>query len=229
MGELKYQSFPPIPQVEKSEPDNEVYERASLIVQTTNRCSKRCPGCYLSENPATENQELDQSRYEECIGGLKEGDTVALRGGEITLLQDWFERFATPALEKGLKIIIETNGYFIETKDYQDVLEKMNNDKISVRISFDLEHLKGLQEEKVASEFEKMARFAEDAENAGINFGFYALGMDGAQIQKFVQGTPLEQFTSKFHSLAFHPQISNLKINGQYLKSDGKLSDRIEV
>lgn len=226
MNERIEQSFS---QEENFKPDNEVYEKVSLIVQTTSSCNKNCPECYLSENPEIKKEELNHGRYEECISKLNEGDTIALRGGEITTIQDWFDKFVAPALNKGLKVIIETNGYFIGTKDYQSILEKINDNRISVRVSFDLEHLKNLKEENVASEFEKMARFAKDAESAGINFGFYSLGMNKEQIQNFVQGTPLESYINKFHSLAFYPEISAVEIKGKYLKSDGNISDRIEV
>src|SRR3989344_4874688 len=203
----------PFSQEEDFKPDNEVYEKASLIVQTTSSCSKSCPECYLKENPEIKKEELNQERYEESISKLNEGDTIALRGGEITTIRDWFEKFVAPALNKGLKSIIE----------------KINDERISVRISFDPEHLKDLKEENVSSEFEKMAIFAEDAESAGINFGFYSLGMNSEQIQKFVRGTPLEHYINKFHPLAFSPQISAVEIKGKYLKSNGNISDRIEV
>ena len=219
----------PFSQEEDFKSGNEVYEKASLIVQTTSSCSKSCPECYLKENPEIKKEELNQERYEESISKLNEGDTIALRGGEITTIRDWFEKFVAPALNKGLKIIIETNGYFIGKEDYQSILEKINDERISVRISFDPEHLKDLKEENVSSEFEKMAIFAEDAESAGINFGFYSLGMNSEQIQKFVRGTPLEHYINKFHPLAFYPQISAVEIKGKYLKSNGNISDRIEA
>lgn len=226
---MKEPTLHQFPQSENFKPDNEVYDKANLIVQTTNRCSKNCPACYLAENPDVKKEELGQDRFEECVSKLNEGDTIALRGGEITIVPDWFEKFVVPALNKDLKIIIETNGHFIGTKDYQNILEKISDNRISVRISFDAEHVKNLNEQNISSEFEKMARFAKDAESAGINFGFYSLGMDEAQIRNFVQGTPLESYIGKFHSLQFYPEISAVEIKGQYLKSNGNLSDRIEV
>ena len=226
MNELKLQPFP---RIENLKSNNEVYDKASLIVQTTNRCSKKCPACYLAENPDVQKEELNQERYQECISKLNEGETIALRGGEITIIPDWFEKFVVPALNKELKIVIETNGHFIGTKDYQNFLERINNKQISMRISFDSEHIKNLNEESVASEFVKMARFAKDAEKAGINFGFYSLGMNETQIRNFIQSTPLEPYFNRFHSLTFYPQISTLEIKGQYLKSNGNISDRIEV
>lgn len=216
-------------QAENFQPDNDVYEKASLIVQTTSSCNKKCPECYLSENPEIKKEELDCTRYKESISNLNEGDTIALRGGEITTIQDWFDKFVIPALNNGLKIIIETNGYFIGKEDYQSTLEKINDGRISIRISFDLEHLKNLKKENIAPEFEKMAHFAKDAEDMGINFGFYSLGMDKTQIQNFIRGTPLESYVNKFHSLTLYPQISAVKIKGKYLKSDGNISDKIEV
>ncbi len=223
-------SLPPLQsflQPEDLKSHNEIYDKASLIVQTTNKCTKNCPGCYLTESLKNKKEELDQERYRECISKLKEGSLITLRGGEITMIRDWFEKFVVPALDKNLKIIIESNGYFIEKQDYQDILKKINDNKISIRISFDQEHIRNSKD--ITSEFKKMARFAEDAKNTGINFGFYSLGMDGTQIQNFVKGTLLEPYIDKFHSLTFYPKISSVKIKGQYLKSNGNLSDDIKV
>jgi MoaA/NifB/PqqE/SkfB family radical SAM enzyme len=208
--------------------DMDIYQNADLIVQTTDKCNKGCPGCYLANNSLLKNNDLSFEKYNDCISQLSEDKIIALRGGEMTIMKDWFEKFVTPALNKKLRIILETNGYFMGTKEYQDVLEKISNPQIFTRISFDSMHLNGLDQDGIKSEFKKMSSFAADAENRKINFGFYSLGMDKNQIADFIKGTSLEAYSNKFHPLVEYDDISAVHIKGKYLKANGDLSDRIE-
>lgn len=201
----------------------DVYKNADLIVQTTNKCSKGCEDCYVASLGL--KNELNDEQYVDQISSLKEGDMIALRGGEITTVKNWFERFIIPALDKKLKIILETNGYFIGTAEYNEILKKIANENIFTRVSFDLVHLKNGKEEL---EFNHMATFAKDAENNKMNFGFYSLGMDVNQIKDFINGTPLEPYFEKFHPLVKYKKISEITLKGKYLKADGNLSDKIE-
>lgn len=201
----------------------DVYQNADLIVQTTNKCSKGCEDCYTAS--LGPKNELNNEQYESKISKLKEGNLIALRGGEITMIKDWFERFIIPALDKKLKIILETNGYFIGTAEYDEILKKIANDNIFTRVSFDLVHLKKGKEE---AEFNNMATFAKDAEENKINFGFYSLGMDMNQIKDFINGTSLEPYFEKFHSLVKYKKILEIELKGKYLKADGNLLDNIE-
>lgn len=203
----------------------DVYQNADLIVQTTNRCDKNCPDCYLLKNGIAKKDDLSKEKYESSISQLNEGQIIALRGGEMTIMKDWFEKFVIPALNKKLKIILETNGYFIGTKEYSDILNKIAKNEIFTRISFDPMHLR-LKDKN--NEFEKMALFAKDAEDNKINFGFYSLDLNKEQIIDFIKNTPLEPYIEKFHSLIKYDNISDVSIKGKYLKSDGSLIDRVE-
>lgn len=204
--------------------DLDIYKNADLIVQTTEMCSKNCPDCYLLKNNIAKNN-LSDEKYESCISDLKTGQTVALRGGEITMIKNWFDRFVVPALNNKLKIILETNGYFIGTEEYDDILNKIARDEIFTRISFDPMHLNVNDQN---NEFEKMALFAKDAEENKINFGFYSLDLNKKQIIDFIENTPLEPYVEKFHSLVKYGNISDVSIKGKYLQADGKLVNRIE-
>lgn len=205
------------------DPNIDVYKNADLIIQTTNKCSKGCDGCIVADlGPKIE---LDTEKYLESIGNLKENNLIALRGGEITLIDDWFEKFIVSALNKKLKIILESNGYFIGTEKYNEILKKIANDQIFIRISFDLMHLK---KGNADLEFNKMATFAKDAENNKINFGFYSCGMNENEIKNFTNGTVLEPYLNKFHSLIKYSNASEVKLKGKYLNAKGDISDKMD-
>lgn len=207
----------------KTEPDNTVYEKTKLIVQINLICNKNCPACYRQKGEET----LSLKRFNEEISKLSTGDMISIRGGEPTLYKKWLEDYIEPSLRKGLKIAIDTNGQFIDRQNYKEVLEKLMRGKITVRISFDEIHLEGLNSKERAKEFEKMAMFAKDAEKRGISFGFYALGMDKQKINKFIEGTPLQEFNKMFHSLTLYEDISDIKIKGKYLKVNGEIEKNI--
>jgi organic radical activating enzyme len=213
------------PDDKKWDADADVYQNADLIVQTTDKCNKNCPGCYLAQNNVIKNN-LSENDYLNSINKLKAGQIVALRGGETTMIKNWFEQFVIPALDNKLKVILETNGYFIGTNDYKDVLDKIAKENIFTRISFDPMHIIANDKDR---EFEKMSLFAKDAEENKINFGFYSLDLDKEQIMDFIKNTPLESYINRFHSLIKYDDISELKIKGKYLKANGEVLDRINV
>jgi len=202
-----------------------IYQVADLIVQTTDGCTMNCQGCYLAK--PGKSTELDTQIYRNEIEKLREGNIVALRGGEITKIDNWFAKFVTPALKMGLRVVIESNGHFIEANNYAEVLEGMQNPAIEVRISFDQTHLGHKQPKQVTAEFARMANFAYDATQRQINFGFYALAMDEQAIQNFVSGTPLEPYAGKFNTLPFHEDISQVPLKGKYLSCQGQTFGRI--
>jgi pyruvate-formate lyase-activating enzyme len=230
------------PQIERKNLGNlDVYKDADLIVETTKFCNKKCEGCYNCSLTNLCNKEIKidekiKNSYSNEISKLKEGDVVALRGGEPTLIENWFEEFIVPALGKKLKVILETNGFFIERQQYQKILQNIKKDNLSIfiRISLDEKHLSNITLETRNEELKKMTHFAEDAEKDGINFGFYSMGtsknqMNEEKIKSFVKETSLEQFINKFHSLVFYPKISDVNIKGKYLKTNGEVSNKIEI
>lgn len=201
----------------------DVYNSADLIVQTTDSCNKNCPDCYLTKNNIIKNN-LSDIKYKDSISDLKEGQIIALRGGETTMIKDWFKKFITPALDKKLKVILETNGYFIGKEGYKDILNEIARDDIFIRISFDPMHVMADDKDE---EFKKMALFAKDAEENKINYGFYSLNLNQEQIMNFIKNTPLEPYIEKFRPLIKYNNISEVKISGKYLKANGEIFDRI--
>ena len=206
-----------------AQPDTFIYDNASLIFQVNSVCNRDCTGCYFDRT----GKRLDLGIFNALLATLKSGDLIDLRGGEPTLDRNWFENYVEPALRIGLNVAIETNGYFISAPDYQALLEKLNDKRITVRISFDEKHLEELNPQLRTEEFEKMARFAVDATQRQVQFGFYALGMDPSQIKFFLAGTSLEIFIKKFYSLEFYDDISVVPITGKYVSVDGTLHNRI--
>ncbi len=203
----------------------DIYKDADLIVQTSNRCNSSCPGCYLKEIDI--ETKLDLGIYEHHLAKLKANDIVAIRGGEPTMIKGWFGKFVQPALDKNLKIIIESNGYFIGRDNYEKVLLKIMNPDVFVRISFDKIHLFKKTEEEIFNLFLKMAFFAKDAIFFRIQFGFYSLGMNKTQIDNYINGTIMSQYNNYFYTLEYYPDISQVKLKGKYLNSNGFCSNRI--
>lgn len=197
----------------------DIYQEANLIVQVTGKCNKKCATCY--DLLGILKGELAQETYLLSIDKLRKGDLVVLRGGEPTIVANWFEKFVGPAINKGLRVIIETNGYFISENDYSQILSKLAYKNIFVRISFDKSHIPN------KSDFSKMALFAKEATKFHINFAFYSLGMNKKQIINFTQGTELEMYLEKFHPLEFYQDISKVQIKGKYLRVDGTLLNKI--
>lgn len=206
----------------------DIYKCVDLIVEVTDVCNKDCPGNYKC-NLATNIDGLRSEKYKESLINLKENSLIALRGGEPTMVIDWFEKFIEPALilNKNLFIIIETNGYFIDQSNYKEIINKLYHQNVFVRISFDNRHIFKLNDELIRLEFEKMAFFAEEALIKKINFGFYSLGMDKDQIYKFIKSTPLEKYIEYFHTLIKYDDISKVVLKGKYLTVDGRLLDSI--
>jgi len=198
----------------------DIYKSAEFIIQVSGFCNKKCEGCYL-KNFFPEI--LDKSIYLFHISSLFPGDLISIRGGELTLVVGWFDRFVQPAIDKGLKVIIETNGYFIGRSNYYEILPRLAHDNIFLRISFDKEHAPNSNKE----EFFKMSLFAQDAQKIGIKFGFYSLGMNDDQILEFIENTALESYLEFFHPLTKYDDISQIKLKGRYLRADGKIFDNI--
>lgn len=199
-----------------------VYENADLIVQVNGFCGRKkkdkCKGCYIK---SFSKKVLNVERYLFVINTLKQGDLIVLRGGEPTLVKDWFEKFVSPALYMGMRVIIESNGSFIQKDNYYNILQKLIHPNLFVRISFDSSH------NPTKKDFDKMVLFANDAKGVGINFAFYSLDMNKEQISWFIKGTGLDSFSNYFHPLLYYKDISLVKLKGKYLSVDGKLPEKI--
>ena len=203
-----------------------VYESANLIVQTTTDCTNECPDCFFSQMERVKI-ELDQVIYNSCLSTLRKGNLVSLRGGEITKIDNWVEKFINPAIARGLKIIVETNGYFIGGLNYTEILNKISHRNIFVRVSFDKMHIAKLDpDEKVQAEFLKMALFAKDATEKGIKFGFYSTGMNSEQVADFIKDTALESYFGSFSFLHKYSPTAKVSLKGKYLHANGIISTK---
>ena len=204
---------------DEKRPNDDIYAKAKLIAQINNGCMKNCPGCY--ESGKKNGRVLNPDIFTAQISKLAPGDLIVIRGGEPTLHPRWFEDFVQPALDKGLEVVINTNGHFINRPNYQETLKKLSNKKITVQLSFDEDHLAGLGEKERKEEFAIMAQFAKDATERGINFGIYALGMGDSRIDELVAGTPLQEFREKFQPLTFYGTIVGPGDDGKDIQFDG--------
>ena len=209
----------------KTKPDAVPYEEANAIFKINSFCNRRCPGCYASSN----GESLDTCLYQEQLEKIPKGSLVTFRGGEPTLHPTWFEDYVQPALNHGLNVALETNGAFIGSRNYERDLDRLYDEGIHVRLSFDETHLGVLNQQERKIEFRKLARFAGDAIDKGISFGFYALGMDQHQIRRMIAGTELESSADKFHSLTFYSDISELSISGNYVDVSGRVHDGLFI
>lgn len=207
----------------KDRPDDLVYQEAKYIFQITDSCNQACAGCYAAQG----KNQLDFKKYNIYIGSLSQGDTIAIRGGEPFMHKRWYEDFASPALEKGLQVIIDTNGIFMNHQNYDEILKKLSHPNITVRISFDNEHLHDLSENKQSEKFEKMALFVKEAKRQGINYSFSCLGMSAEEIDAMLKGTSLESARGKFSPLTFYSDISQLPISGKYIDTNGNELENI--
>ena len=200
-----------------------IYKDSDLIVQISNYCDKDCDRCYIKDLFSSSYlpiQVLNQEKYLNKISSIKSG-VISLRGGEPTMVNNWFEKFVLPAIQMDLCVIIDTDGYFIGRNNYKDILLKLSHKKIFIRVSFDKSHY------MISNDFKKMAVFANDAINHGIQFNFYSLGMKRSEILKFLNGTELEKYRSFFYTLRYYKNISRVKLKGEYLRVDGKIFNKI--
>jgi len=98
--------------------------RPSLISwNLTQRCNLRCPHCYMEAGKKAERE----LTTEECLGLLGEmhelgTEMVILTGGEPLLRRDIYE-LATAASERGLWVVMGTNGVLLTDRVAQKMLE----------------------------------------------------------------------------------------------------------
>jgi hypothetical protein len=203
----------------------DIYQNADLIVQTTYTCNRDCSGCYLKNLGS--KIELSHGIYCNHLATLNKNDLIVLRGGEITMLESWFEKFVEPAIKMELQVIVETNGFLLRTIDFYDIISKISTADVFFRISFDKMHLEELSAKEIQLEFNKMFLFVSDFEIGNINFGFYSLDMSNSEMLNFIKDTVLEPYLKYFHSLKRYGDISKIPLKGKYLRADGALLNRI--
>jgi MoaA/NifB/PqqE/SkfB family radical SAM enzyme len=100
----------------------------TLQLFITNKCNKRCKGCFYEESLGTDEMTLD--RYQELINEYKSRiKKVILLGGEPTIHKD-IDKMICYNIDRGLKTTLYTNGKDLEKLENLEKSEKIH-DRIS--------------------------------------------------------------------------------------------------
>ena len=118
-----------------------------VYVDATNRCNLSCRHCISSSGPdADTSAELSTDRLLALIDELADLGVleVAMAGGEPFLHPDW-EPLMRRVVERGMNLIVTTNGLLLDTHALEVLVEL---DPLDVRVSFDggpelHEHVRG--------------------------------------------------------------------------------------
>lgn len=207
----------------KTKPNYKSYNHTAAIFQVNTYCNKHCDGCYFERS----KKKLDPKIYATYLESLDAGQTIAIRGGEPTLDESLYKDYIKPAINKDLFVLIETNGQFMNKRNYLDYIRDFSHPNLDTRFSFDESHLSGLPPEVRITQFKKGRHFADIAESKCINYGFYALGMDKKGIEEMLLGSELSNFKEKFSNLAFYDDISEVNLNGKYMAVSGQVHNKI--
>lgn len=109
------------------------YFRGSEIldIKVGYRCNNKCIHCVVEPVrqkivEIKEKQDLSTQEIKDLIDHAKTLDlnTVVLTGGEVTIRAD-FEEIVTFAVNNQLKVIIQTNGRNLSSKEYRSFLERI--------------------------------------------------------------------------------------------------------
>lgn len=98
-------------------------EITSCMVEITNRCQFRCDHCYVDKS---QKKDMNFKTYKKIIDELYEINcfTITITGGEPLLNKD-FKKMYLYAKQKGMRVGINTNGYFIN----EDIIKLFNKYK----------------------------------------------------------------------------------------------------
>lgn len=208
----------------KDRPDRSVYDEADYIVQVNSSCNFQCDGCYVDKLGET----MPLSIYQSLLDSMHSGSTISIRGGEPTLVKNLIQDYIEPALNKGIRVILESNGSFIDKESYTHYKKLFQNPLASLRISLDKRHetsLKGtLKDTYIAS----MKTLFNDALALNFKLGFYALGMTRKQIGQFLSDSNLDELLPYVKPITKYHDISNLPINGRFVDLYGEMHTTIK-
>lgn len=90
--------------------------RGPLVVwNVTGRCNLRCEHCYLESGPGVSGDELSSDEGRKLIDDVAaaRSPVLLLSGGEPLLREDLYE-LAAYGVEKGLRVVLSTNGTLID-------------------------------------------------------------------------------------------------------------------
>jgi organic radical activating enzyme/ubiquinone/menaquinone biosynthesis C-methylase UbiE len=207
----------------KEKPDRRPYEKAKYIIQVNAKCNFNCPDCYVVKGSETMEKEV----FQHLIENVRENEMICLRGGEPTLSENLIEDFIHPALDKGICVILESNGSFVGSPRYQDYLKLLTRKNIEIRLSLDREHVDFSFGDTSRTRIDRISKFIDDATPLNIKFGLFALGMCREQVKKFLQEYSVESWLPYIRPLTKYSIISELPIKGKFVDIYGGLHERI--
>jgi len=208
----------------KDKPDRMVYDKAKYIIQVNSSCNFDCPWCYVDKLGIT----MDEAIFHKILKTVNEKDMISLRGGEPTLSPNLISGYIAPAIDKGVYVILESNGSFIGRSQYEDYLNAFSDKDAEIRLSLDRPHLDFLSSyEKRLEHLDKIERFIADARKYNIKFGLYSLGMDMKQISALLEEFSQMSILKFIRPITRYLDIKDLPINGKFVDIYGNLHDRI--
>ncbi len=208
----------------KEKPDRIIYEKAKYIFQVNSMCNGNCADCYVAKTGNT----MDESRYRELLQDVNPGDIITLRGGEPTMTENLLKDFLAPALATGAYLILESNGYFIDSAQYGDYLDALSNQNVEVKLSVDINHIGYLSDDKKQVRLDSLAGFIEEAKQRNIGWGLTALGMHKKQTEGLLRKTALAPYLDSIRPLTKYSHIEDLPLKGKYVDVEGRGHRRIK-
>ncbi len=207
----------------KEKPDRIIYDEAKYIFQINSMCNANCPDCYVAKTGKT----MDEGRFLELLQDVNSGDIITLRGGEPTMSENLLEGFLRPALKTGAYLILESNGYFIDSAKYSDYLEALTNQNMEVKLSVDVNHIGYLPADMKKARIDSFAGFIEEAKERNIGWSLTALGMLNIQTERLLKKTALEPYLDRIRSLTKYSHIEDLPLKGKHVDVEGRVHHRL--
>ncbi len=207
----------------KEKPDRTPYENVKFIIQVNTVCNCNCPVCYVAKT----GEHMDTAVFKELLQKVYENDTICLRGGEPTLTKNLIVDFISPALKKGIHVILESNGTFINSPQYEEYLELLTQKNIEIRLSLDRQHIDSFPEQVRPFKIKWLSRFINDATRLKIKFGLFSLGMCRERVKKFLEQYSVETWLQYIKPLTKYSNIAELPIKSKFVDTDGKIYDHI--
>ncbi len=207
----------------KEKPDRMPYDQAKYIIQVNGKCNFNCPACYVLKT----GDDMDPAVFRKHIETVQKDEMISLRGGEPTLTENLIEDFIHPALQKGIHVVLESNGTFIGSPLYQEYLAVLTGKNAEVRISLDRQHLDPFPERIRRTRIGWISQFIDDAKQRNISFGLFALGMCREQVIQFLKEYAVESWLNYIRPITKYSNITKLPINGKFVEVDGTIHDHI--
>lgn len=207
----------------QEKPDRIPYDEAKLIIQVNSVCNCNCPVCYVAKT----GDHMEAEVFVEVLEGVRADETICLRGGEPTLTENLIADFIQPSLRRGIRVILESNGAFIETPQYRDYLEVLGQTNTEIRLSLDRLHIESFPKMIRPRKIECLSRFIGDAGRLGIKFGLFSLGMSREQVEVFLGEYAVAAWQRYTKPLTKYSDITELPLRCKFVDVEGAVHDHI--